>query len=252
MAIAGRVAIVPKGDWSADATYKRLDAVTHNNTLYFAKKDVPAGTETSNTEYWSKSVVGGAVTVDDALSSTSANPVQNKVVTSNLTNLKYGEVAGGKNLLQSTLQTTTLNGLTCTKNLGEDGKPDGTYTINGTASKKTIFYIVDSNGIELNINNNAKFIGCPSGGSSTTYSLTLYDAKNNKWYDDYGNGKNIQDADKITMHIQIYGGVTVSNLTFKPMITLDTTATYDDYKPYIPSVKMLAEEKAQQSTETMD
>ena len=60
MAIAGRVAIVPKGDWSADATYKRLDAVTYNNALYFAKKEVPAGTATSNTEYWSKSIVGGA------------------------------------------------------------------------------------------------------------------------------------------------------------------------------------------------
>ena len=60
MAIAGRVAIVPKGDWSADATYKRLDAVTYNNTLYFAKKEVPAGTATSNTEYWSESIVGGA------------------------------------------------------------------------------------------------------------------------------------------------------------------------------------------------
>lgn len=60
MAIAGRVAIVPKGDWSADATYKRLDAVTYNNTLYFAKKEVPAGTATSNTEYWSKSIVGDA------------------------------------------------------------------------------------------------------------------------------------------------------------------------------------------------
>lgn len=59
MAIAGRVAIVPKGEWSADATYKRLDAVTYNNTLYFAKKEVPAGTATSNTEYWSKSIVGG-------------------------------------------------------------------------------------------------------------------------------------------------------------------------------------------------
>lgn len=59
MATAGRVAIVPKGDWSADVTYKRLDAVTYNNTLYFAKKDVPAGTATSNTEYWSKSIVGG-------------------------------------------------------------------------------------------------------------------------------------------------------------------------------------------------
>lgn len=69
MAIAGRVAIVPKGDWSADATYKRLDAVTYNNTLYFAKKEVPAGTVTSNTEYWSKSIAGGAsaiATTEDA------------------------------------------------------------------------------------------------------------------------------------------------------------------------------------------
>lgn len=69
MAIAGRVAIVPKGDWSADVTYKRLDAVTYNNTLYFAKKEVPAGTATSNTEYWSKSIVGGVgaiATTEDA------------------------------------------------------------------------------------------------------------------------------------------------------------------------------------------
>lgn len=69
MVIAGRVAIVPKGDWSADAAYKRLDEVTYNNTLYFAKKEVPAGTETSNTEYWSKSIVGGAseiATTEDA------------------------------------------------------------------------------------------------------------------------------------------------------------------------------------------
>lgn len=69
MAVAGRVAIVPKDEWSANATYKRLDAVTHNNTLYFAKKNVPAGTVTSNTEYWSKSIVGGAsaiATTEDA------------------------------------------------------------------------------------------------------------------------------------------------------------------------------------------
>lgn len=59
MAVAGRVAIVPKGEWSANATYKRLDAVTHNNTLYFAKKAVPKGTLPTNAEYWSKSIVGG-------------------------------------------------------------------------------------------------------------------------------------------------------------------------------------------------
>ena len=156
MAIAGRVAIVPKGDWSANATYKRLDAVTYNNTLYFAKKDVPAGTETSNTEYWSKSVVGGAVIVDDALSPTSTNPVQNKVVkayvdkkasenvdfstsTSKLLNdtteapLVLNKAT--RNLLNPTLQTTTQNGVTCTNN------GDGTYTFNGTATDNVFFNI---------------------------------------------------------------------------------------------------------------
>lgn len=60
MAIAGRVAIVPKGDWSAEAEYKRLDEVTYNNTMFIAKKAVPKGTLPTNAEYWSKSIVGGA------------------------------------------------------------------------------------------------------------------------------------------------------------------------------------------------
>ena len=207
-----------------------------------------------NETYAKKTEIPQGSVVDDALSSTSVNPVQNKVVkaefdkvNSNLDGLGYGELCA-YNILKPTLQTTTLNGLTCTKNLGADGKPDGTYTVNGTASKKTIFNIVDSKGIELNTNN-AKFIGCPSGGSSSTYSLTLYDEKNNKWYDDYGNGRNISDTSKITMYIQIYSGVTVSNIIFKPMITFDTTATYDDYKPYIPSVKMLADEVSAQKND---
>ena len=63
MAVAGRVAIVPKSEWSASAAYKRLDAVTINNTLYIAKKSVPAGTATTNTEYWSKSISGSVVNV---------------------------------------------------------------------------------------------------------------------------------------------------------------------------------------------
>lgn len=63
MAVAGRVAIVPKGEWNAQIAYKRLDAVTVNNTLYIAKKSVPAGTATTNTEYWSKSISGSVVNV---------------------------------------------------------------------------------------------------------------------------------------------------------------------------------------------
>lgn len=80
MAIAGRVAIVPKGDWSAETEYKRLDEVTYNNTMFIAKKSVPKGTLPANAEYWSKSIVGSPVTVDATMSDTSENPVQNKVI----------------------------------------------------------------------------------------------------------------------------------------------------------------------------
>lgn len=63
MAIAGRVAIVPQGDWSAEKEYKRLDEVTYNNTMFIAKKAVPKGTLPTNAEYWSKSIVGGACAI---------------------------------------------------------------------------------------------------------------------------------------------------------------------------------------------
>lgn len=69
MANAGRVAIVPKGDWNANVEYKRLDAVAYNNTLYIAKKAVPIGTMPTETEYYMKCIVGGAgaiATTEDA------------------------------------------------------------------------------------------------------------------------------------------------------------------------------------------
>ena len=137
MAIAGRVAIVPKGYWSANATYKRLDAVTYNNALFIAKKEVSVGILPTNIEYWMKSIDGSQtipnatktqdglmskedktkiddfkqykpdgktitadedgtlhgvakVTVDTTLSSTSTNPVQNKVVKGAVDELKQG------------------------------------------------------------------------------------------------------------------------------------------------------------------
>ena len=250
MAIAGRVAIVPKGDWSADATYKRLDAVTHNNTLYFAKKDVPAGTETSNTEYWSKSVVGGEATVDDTISSESTNPVQNKVVkayvdkkasenvdfstsTSKLLNdsIEAQLVLSNatRNLLNPTLQTTTLNGVTCTNN------GDGTYTLNGTASNESFFNVLSDISIK---DKKVKLVGGAIGGNyHDSYALYLDGRKgtsNIEKYIDNGDGVVINVDDKLLYHcfIVVRKDATVSNLVFKPMITTDLNATYDDFVPY--------------------
>lgn len=50
----GRVSLVPKGEYNSSNEYERLDLVYDRNTriAYVAKKDVPAGTNISDTTYW--------------------------------------------------------------------------------------------------------------------------------------------------------------------------------------------------------
>ena len=247
MAIAGRVAIVPKGDWSADATYKRLDAVTHNNTLYFAKKDVPAGTETSNTEYWSKSVVGGAVTVDDTLSSTSTNPVQNKVVTSNLTNLKYGEVAGGKNLFNGKYIKELIS-------IGTDYTNRNLYdefsSVNDITGLKYVMFggYFRKGKYTLSYSNDAWFSFnrvAIAGTACITLSKQIRKTYTWEQTQDGYTYFSIEADDSET-------GTTDVPFSITPDIQIEEGTQATSYEPYIPSVKMLAEENAQQSTETMD
>ena len=53
MTSAGRILIMPKGDYNAETTYEMLDLVSHNGTSWIAKKDV-VGIEPSdaNAEHW--------------------------------------------------------------------------------------------------------------------------------------------------------------------------------------------------------
>ena len=245
MAIAGRVAIVPKGDWSADATYKRLDAVTHNNTLYFAKKDVPAGTATSNTEYWSKSVVGGEATVDDTISSESTNLVQNKVVkayvdkkasenidfstsTSKLLNdtVEAPLVLSNatRNLLNPKLATTTINGITCTNN------GDGTYTFNGTATDN-VFFDINRN-IPINKGTEYKAVCFKDEDYAQNKFRSCVRRVDTDAEYVFNNGSFVSETENCWLWVFIIKDVTVSNLVAKPMITTDLDATYDDFVPY--------------------
>lgn len=53
MANAGRILIMPKGDWVSETTYESLDLVKHNGTSWLAKK-TSIGIEPSitNKDYW--------------------------------------------------------------------------------------------------------------------------------------------------------------------------------------------------------
>lgn len=86
MANAGRVAIVPKGDYSSSTAYNRLDLVRYNEKAYVAKKG-NTGVAPTNTEYWML-ITSDGITIDTALSDTSTNPVQNKVVKTAIDNIQ--------------------------------------------------------------------------------------------------------------------------------------------------------------------
>lgn len=130
-----------------------------------------------------------------------------------------------KNLLNPTLQTTTKNGITCTNN------GDGTYTFNGTNSsnKNTTFTVF----LTINYTGKTKLLGCPANDNVAMFQ-SQYDGNwaNSKYWDK-GNGCIMENASKIgAVSIVIYGGKTVNNLVFKPMLTNNLNATYDDFVPY--------------------
>lgn len=137
----------------------------------------------------------------------------------------------GKNLLNSTLRTLTINGVTCTNN------GDGTYTLNGTATKEVAIFIA---GIPTkNTVGGYKLLGCPPNGSKDTYRLVVNYYENESLQtegNDFGNGVIIDGAySRINYFISVASGTTVTNLVFKPMITTDLNATYDDFVPYTES-----------------
>lgn len=134
-------------------------------------------------------------------------------------------VVRGKNLLNATLGTETENGVTCTAN------GDGTYTVNGTATGNTYFYLSK----KIKLNKSFRVIGCPSGGSTSTYYLQCLMQEDNVWEIDTGNGVNVtvnevKNFDHIA--IAVKKDYTANNIVFKPMLTTDLNATYDDYEPY--------------------
>lgn len=131
------------------------------------------------------------------------------------------------NLLNPTLGTTTVNGVTCTAN------GDGTYTLNGTASSNTFFHIVPL--MELEVGKKYKLCGCPSGGADQVFKLAIYRKSTSvQMRMDIGEGAQFTaDESEVDVSIVIYKNQTVpTNLTFKPMLTTDLSATYDDFVQY--------------------
>lgn len=136
------------------------------------------------------------------------------------------------NLLRPTLQTTTKNGVTCTNN------GDGTYTLNGTASDDTAFTLSTPN-----LKGKYNVVGCPNGGGfSNSYCLVQFGTS---WTPIVDSGDGVVYDFEGTEHstvIRVASGTICNNVLFKPMITDDLSATYDDFVSgfdcFTPDLKM--------------
>lgn len=129
----------------------------------------------------------------------------------------------GKNLLNSNLETTTLNGVTCTRN------NDGTYTLNGTSTNRCIFKLAKP----FSLKANTYKVVC----SKVDYKVAIIFSKRNYadgdvFHTTYDRTMTLSEDITAYAYINIGNGVTLNNVLFKPMLTLDLNATYDDFEPY--------------------
>ena len=207
-------------------------------------------TATTKGEFSSQLMSGGYIILKNHKNQTSQNKFEEFMLVEGSTALPYEQYSGGipapnpsypmeikksvvsgvkthgKNFFKPTLQNTESNGLTCTDN------GDGTYKLNGTSNAGG-FARFDFG--TIHIKGTYKFVGCPNDGSFTTFGLNLLE--NNDFggarYATYNKeGIVITENKLFGVCIIVEGNTTCNNLIFKPMITTDLEATYDDFEPY--------------------
>ena len=168
------------------------------------------------------------VKCDNALSDTSINPVQNKVITTEIkqdrNNFANTVII---NLLKPSYDNTIVNGITIVDN------KDGSFTLNGTATIATTFIlqnnIIPSEGLY-------RLVGCPAGGSYGKYGLwasNQYTSVNG----DFGEGAalSFDGRTSVSLAIVVWANATLANVTFKPMLTFylpGLNITIDNFVPY--------------------
>ena len=173
MATAGRILIIPKGNWDATTTYEHLDLVTHDNRPWLAKKaSVGIAPSDANAEYW-HDLFGVTLTASDV----GALPIEGGTVAEGVnfeggyislfgdtahaclsSNKEVGDTNGTRQLLlfntsvltdkKYSLQLRDWNENTYNAYniFGEHNKPSGYYTGNGSATER----IIDVGGYDNN------------------------------------------------------------------------------------------------------
>ena len=147
-----------------------------------------------------------------------------------------------KNLLNHTLDTTEINGVTITVNR------DKSITINGEATSNIKILLGK---IKDNKKNDLILSGCPEGGSQSSYFLELawtsleYDDSSGEYVSVFCGGRDIgknytyirkkNDSKSFDISLIIEKGTVMSNHIFKPMVRY-ADITDETYEPYKDSI----------------
>lgn len=248
MGNAGRVLMIPRGDYNSGTQYSPLDVVLYESDSYVCKQ-LSTGNAPTNTTYWQKLTDVGEL--KEALTDEA----------------KTRSALGAKNLLPCTLKALkdcntsgtwsgnayTFRGVTFTVNTDSKGNVTSIDT-SGTASNNITFALafstytnIENMGLELNV----PYIlsGCPNGGSNNTYNVR-YDS-GGAWSYPINNGESVDftftsATNTYKPMIYIGDGTNVDGKVFKPMIRLATDSD-PTYQPYAMTNKELTDNKADKS-----
>lgn len=190
---------------------------------------------------WAEAQGGGSVVVDSEMSTSSTNPVQNRVITQavgeKVSEKLLRDTVGytGKNLLNIAKRTSsTINGVTFTIN------SDGTVTVNGTATATTYFKCFEE---QIPVGSYT-WTGCAANGSGSTYCTFCRRSTTSEaeYGYDYGAGATFTLTAAATIHyyITILNGYTANNLVFRPMIRYaeNKDATFEKYHTNVEETKI--------------
>lgn len=132
----------------------------------------------------------------------------------------------GKNLLETSGATETINGVTFTAN------KDGSILVSGTATANA-YYVVKRN-VPLTSGEKYKLTGCPNNGSNATYLIYHHNNVTGTDYYDTGDGVTFTaTSDSSNIVIAVYKGVTVNSEVFYPMVrhASISDAEFEPHKP---------------------
>lgn len=207
----------------------RLKITNSSGTNFF--ESVTAWNQTDNLLSEDRNITNIYVdSSDQAIGDTSLCGTYRIIVEKDLSAVSVLEY--GKNLVPYPFNETTktVNGITFVDNR------DGTVTATGTATADTGMYLFSTSYNPIKLSKGIYVLsGCPTGGSASTYSISVGTSTSTVAMD-YGNNPVFTISEELSntgvgVSLKIASGTTVNGLVFKPQIELGAVAT--EFEKYL-------------------